>query len=84
MAYRESKTPHSKGKVLDHLRVKEAEGGGHTVEHHYAEDGMMYHKPKVHVFGKDEGAELMAHVSKHANVQAGSSKAEVAGEEETE
>jgi len=81
MAYRESRTPHSKGKVLDHLRVKEAEDGGHTVEHHYAEDGMVFHKPKVHVFGKDEGAEMMAHVSKHANVKEHAKVADEEGEE---
>lgn len=70
MAYRESRTPASKGKVLERLHIVPGEDGGHTVEHHYAHDGMTYHKPKVHVFGADEGAELMAHLAKHGHIDA--------------
>lgn len=74
-----AQSPASKGKRLDHLRVSMGEGGGHVVEHHYAEDGMQYHKPKTHVFGKDEGSDLMAHIGKHMGVQS-----EPAEEEEGE
>lgn len=67
--YREARTPSSKGKKLDHIRVKAAEDGGHTVEHHYAEDGMTFHRPKMHVFGKDEGEDMLNHVAKHMGVK---------------
>lgn len=69
MAYREAKTPGSRGKVLDHIRVHEGEDGGHMVEHHYAEDGMVYHKPKQHFFGADEGKDMMDHIRKHMHVK---------------
>lgn len=64
-----AQTPPSKGKRLDHLRVSQGEDGGHVVEHHYAEDGMQYHKPKSHVFGKDEGMDAIAHIAKHSNIK---------------
>lgn len=74
--YREASSPKSKGKKLDHIRVRQADGGGHVVEHHFSEDGMAYHKPATHVFGEDEGAEMLAHVSKHMKVKAGEAKEE--------
>jgi hypothetical protein len=67
--YREAKTPQSKGKRLHHLEVHRGEDGGHRIVHHYHDDGMAYHPPKEHLFGKDEGPEVMAHIAKHAQIE---------------
>ncbi len=66
--YREAKTPTSSGKELDHIQIHTGEDGGYVAEHHYKEDGMMFHKPKQYVFGADEGKDLMEHVRKHMHV----------------
>lgn len=66
--YRQSKTPSSRGKRLSKIELKEGEDGGHVVTHHFAEDGLQYHKPKDYVFGNDEGADLLHHVAKCMNV----------------
>lgn len=66
--YREATTPKSQGRKLDHLRIHKGEGGGHIVEHHYQDDGMVFHKPAQHVFGEDEGPEMLQHVAKHMGV----------------
>lgn len=77
---------HKKGKkVLDHMRIKEAENGGHTVEHHYnTVDGPGYHEPEMHVFGPDQGEEMLAHVAKHANVDVDAKEKELDKEAESE
>ena len=80
--YKEAKTPASGGKVLDHLRVHEAEDGGHLIEHHYKEDGMVFHKPKQYVFGADEGKDMLDHIRKHMNVKEAEAKPDM--ERETE
>jgi hypothetical protein len=83
--YREASTPKSQGRKLDHLRIHKGEGGGHVVEHHFQEDGLMYHKPASHVFGADEGPEMLQHVAKHMGVtnpeQEEEGKNEAEGEE---
>ena len=56
-------------KELDHLRVSEAENGGHVVEHYFASNGGSWHEPEPHVFGKGEGQAMLAHVAKHMNVK---------------
>jgi hypothetical protein len=65
-------------KVLDHLRVKEAENGGHSVEHHFTS---FEHEPETHVFGADQGPEMLAHVAKAANIK---SPDKVKGEQSNE
>ena len=70
-AYKEARSPASKGKQLHHLEVRKAEDGGHIVTHHYEEDGMVYHKPTEHVFGEDEGHEALQHIAKHAEIEDG-------------
>ena len=67
--YREARTPSSRGKHLDHLEIVVSKDGGHVVRHHYAEDGLIYHRPVEHSFGPDEGFELLEHVKKYANVE---------------
>jgi hypothetical protein len=52
-------------KVLDHLEVKEAENGGHTVTHHFTS---YEHAPEVHAFGPAQGEEAMLHIAKNANI----------------
>ena len=66
-------------KKLHHIEIHPAENGGHTVQHHYKEEmsrsrdahaGMMMRhvEPEHHVFGPDEGHEMLAHVANHLNV----------------
>ena len=66
--YREAVKDRTDEKKLAYLRLTPGEDGGHTVEHHYAEDGLVLHKPKTHVFGKDEGRELLSHLVEHAGI----------------
>lgn len=54
-------------KVLDHLRVHEAENGGHMVEHHFES---MEHPPEQHVFGEGQGGEMMDHIREHMGIEA--------------
>jgi hypothetical protein len=49
-------------KVLGHLLIRKAEGGGHIVEHHFTS---MEHEPESHVFAAGEGKQMMAHVGEH-------------------
>lgn len=74
-------TPKAKkqAKVLEHIRVTEAENGGHTLEHHHTS---YDHPPEMHVFGADEGAKLVAHLAKHAHIKLDEKAA--AGTEENE
>ena len=55
-------------KKLHHLEIHPAKNGGHMVMHHFAGNG-GYQEPATHVFGPEQGAEMMAHVMKHAKVQ---------------
>lgn len=71
----------SRGKkpMLDHLRVEEAENGGHVVEHHFENSSSMggYKEPETHVFSKpvdgDAKPELpeghvLHHIAKHMGI----------------
>jgi hypothetical protein len=78
--YREAVSKKIKGRMLDHMRLSRGEDGGHVVEHHYAENGLAYHKPTTHVFGEDEGKELIAHLAKHAKINTGDQEEAVEGE----
>lgn len=80
--YRESKTPMMKGKKLHSVEIREAEGGGHIVTHHYKDDGMAFHKPKEFVFGEDEGDDLAQHLGKYVHIKPG--KMDNAAEERAE
>ena len=55
-------------KKLHHLEIHPAKNGGHMVMHHFSSD-RGYQEPATHVFGPDEGEEMMAHVAKHAKVK---------------
>lgn len=52
-------------KVLKHMTIEPAMGGGHIITHHYTS---YQHEPKAHEFAKDEGEEAMAHIARHAGL----------------
>jgi hypothetical protein len=66
-------------KELSRIEIEPAENGGHTVTHHHKEAArkdskshsgvsMVYHEPEHHVFGKDEGHEMLAHIANHLEI----------------
>ena len=67
---------------LEHMRIMHAENGGHIVEHHMRADN-VYHEPQKHVFGPEQGAEMMAHVGKHMKVKMEEPKESAAEVEES-
>lgn len=58
-------------KEISRVEIEPAENGGHTVTHHFKEamregrHGIQssYIEPEHHVFGQDEGHEMLAHVA---------------------
>ena len=76
-------------KVME-VRIKRAENGGHTVEHHFGGDmggNYAYREPTMHAFGDNQGAEMLSHVANKMGVKmsgAGQEHSEVvpANEEE--
>jgi len=83
---KEAKAPEKRSyKKLHHVEIEPVKGenGGHVVTHHYHSDGMAYHKPETHIFGKEDGPELMAHLQKHLKIQ-GEAQAEEKAEPENE
>lgn len=60
-------------KEIRRIEIEPAENGGHTVTHHYKEQvkrgrhGESHHyvEPEKHVFGPEEGHEMLAHVANH-------------------
>jgi hypothetical protein len=78
----EVKAPEKRSyRQLEQIHIKKVKGpnGGHLVMHHFAPSETAYHKPQEHMFGKDEGSDLMAHLAKHLGV-----KGEASGEEKAE
>lgn len=59
----------SSAKELLHVEIHKAENGGHIVKHIFASRG-EFHEPEMHAFGKGEGKDLLAHVSKTMDVPA--------------
>ena len=63
-------------KEISRMVIEPAENGGHTVSHEYKEaqregkHGMVssYVEPEKHVFGADEGHDMLAHVANHLNI----------------
>lgn len=64
-------------KHLHRLEIEPAENGGHVVRHHHREisknnkshSGIsVYSEPETHVFGPDEGHEMLAHVANHLHI----------------
>jgi hypothetical protein len=73
-------------KEIRSMEIAPAENGGHTVTHRYKElqregkHGLQssYVEPEHHVFGPDEGHEMLAHVANHLAIP------EMEGEDEEE
>jgi hypothetical protein len=69
----ESSKPKARAKVLKHLEIQAQLGGGHIVRHVYTD---YQHEPKDVKFnkeGKSQGGEhIVAHLTKHAGLPAGS------------
>jgi hypothetical protein len=65
--YRVSRTPASRGKQIDHLRIRSTSEGV-TVEHHFKEDGLAYYEPKSYEFSKEETSDLVQHLGKYAGL----------------
>lgn len=66
-------------KEIRRIEVEPAENGGHTVTHHFKEEkvkdrhahsgiSMGYTEPEHHVFGKDEGHAMLAHIANHLQI----------------
>lgn len=70
MAEREAVAEKRSYSRLHHLEVHRVRGenGGFKVMHHRESEGMTYHPPQEHLFGKDEGREMIAHVARHMGV----------------
>jgi hypothetical protein len=61
--------------TLAHVRIEEAENGGHSIEHHFESGSGAYHEPKTYVFGKPEGPKpklpkghVLQHVAEHMGI----------------
>lgn len=53
-------------KVLEEIRLREGENGGHIAEHHF--EGYE-HKPEPHIFGASEGNDLLSHIATHMHIK---------------
>lgn len=58
---------HGAPKKFHHLEIREGEGGGHVVTHHFES---YEHRPEEHVFGAEEGGKALEHVASAANIGA--------------
>ena len=74
-------------KEIDHLRVAEAENGGHTVHHHHTDE--FAHPPEgPHIFPEHDGkvpvveGHLFHHIAKHLHIPHEIMSAEEEPEEE--
>jgi len=66
---REARTSDREDDGLHHLRVHRSSNGGHYVEHYHHRDGIVGVNPQEHhVFTKDQGAEVLAHIAKHMDI----------------
>lgn len=63
-------------KEIRRMSIEPAENGGHTVTHEYmpmqreGRHGIQetYVEPEHHVFGADEGHDMLAHIANHLNI----------------
>lgn len=62
-------------KVLRSIEIEKAEGGGHVLTHRFKQNDGPYHESEgPHVFGKSEGAKLMAHLKEHLDISGAGSE----------
>lgn len=66
---REERKP--KKAKLSRMEITRAKNGGHVVRHNFANGPEMgsYMEPTEHVFGKGEGAKLLAHLKRHLGIK---------------
>jgi hypothetical protein len=64
-------------RAIRRMEIEPAENGGHMVTHHMKEMpqhsskmgmSMAYQEPEKHVFGPDEGHEMLAHIANHLSI----------------
>ena len=67
-------------KVLEHMKVMPATGGGAMVEHHFTH---LDHPMESHVFSSGQAKEFAAHVMQHAGMN-DIAKSEDVGDKEAE
>lgn len=75
--------------VLREISVSRATNGGFSAKHMYDNSGMDYHPPQEHVFGADQGSQLVSHLTKHLGIKgikpkSADQKARTEAEEEAE
>jgi hypothetical protein len=62
---------------LRSMELEPAANGGFVATHRFADDGGPgYKPPQTHVFAKDEGVKLLAHIAKHMGIPASAVEAE--------
>lgn len=63
-----------KHSMIRRMEIEPAENGGHMVTHHLKDKpvhsskvgmGMAYQEPEKHVFGPEQGHEMLAHIANH-------------------
>lgn len=64
----ESSKPKRGPRVLTHLEIHPKLGGGHVVKHVYSD---YNHESKSVNFGKNQGQQMLAHVSRHSGITSG-------------
>jgi hypothetical protein len=67
---------------LDHIQLHFGENGGHIAEHHFINREGPYTEPKQFPFSKNEGKQLLAHLTEHGKINAEGAKEEKPGEAE--
>ena len=81
-----------KKKAIRRMEIEPAENGGHMVTHHFKETpshsskmgmSMAYQEPEKHVFGPEEGHEMLAHIANHLEIPEGAQVEAPGGEGET-
>lgn len=56
--------------VLREISVSRATNGGFSAKHMYDNSGMgEYTPPAEHVFGSDQGSQLVSHLTKHLGIK---------------
>lgn len=55
------------------IEIEPSDNGGHTVTHHFKDTpgkglSSTYHASESHVFGEQEGHEMLAHVANHLKI----------------
>jgi hypothetical protein len=90
-AKQKGKTVAEKKHELHHLEIHPAKNGGHTVHHHFmpkpaSRSGafMGPEEPEHHVFGPEEGHEMLAHVAHHLGIKPVAEREEDEEPEESE